>query len=78
MQSISDDIKEQISSIVSSTQQWIDENPNGSKELYDNKQKDVEKILMPIMSKLYNENMPKYNDSSSSQTPQQPNINEVD
>jgi len=50
---LTDDDKETLESLVKETTEWIDENQNADKDEFDEKQKEVEKTVNPIMSKLY-------------------------
>jgi len=50
---LSDEDKETLEDLVKSTTEWIDENPTSDKDEFDEKQKEVEKVVNPIMSKLY-------------------------
>eukprot|EP01029_Cantina_marsupialis_P009997 TRINITY_DN2294_c0_g2_i1.p1 TRINITY_DN2294_c0_g2~~TRINITY_DN2294_c0_g2_i1.p1 ORF type:complete len:661 (+),score=263.40 TRINITY_DN2294_c0_g2_i1:41-2023(+) len=50
---ISDEEKETIESIVNDALDWLDENDEAEKEELDDKRKEVEKIVNPIMSSLY-------------------------
>jgi len=45
--------KNSIEEVVKSTLDWLEANPNGEKEEYQEKQKEAEKTIMPLMSKLY-------------------------
>ena len=38
---------------MKTTTEWIDENSNSEKDDFEEKQKEVEKVVNPIMSKLY-------------------------
>ena len=53
---ISDEDRETIQSKCDELLQWLDSNDNASKEEYEEKQKECESIVNPIMSKLYSEN----------------------
>jgi heat shock protein 5 len=50
---LTDEDKETLEEVVKTTTEWIDENPQADKEEFDDKQKEVEKTVNPIMSKLY-------------------------
>jgi len=50
---LSDDDKETLEEVVKTTTEWIDENSQADKDEFDEKQKEVEKTVNPIMSKLY-------------------------
>ena len=45
--------EETLKEVVKTTTEWIDENSQADKEEFDDKQKEVEKTVNPIMSKLY-------------------------
>jgi len=49
---LSEDDKKKISDIVDSTLSWLDTHTNVSKDEFENKQKELEQVAMPIMSKL--------------------------
>ena len=49
---LSQDDKDTVNKEVESVLEWINQNPSADVETYDNKQKEVEAIAMPIMSKL--------------------------
>jgi L1 cell adhesion molecule like protein len=40
-------------SIIEDTIKWIEQNQEGEKDLYVNKQKEVEAVINPIMTKMY-------------------------
>merc|ERR1711998_719353 len=50
---LTDEDKETLEDTVKPTSEWIDENPSAEAEEYNDKQKEVEKVVNPIMSKLY-------------------------
>merc|ERR1711968_3289 len=50
---LSDEDKETLEEVVKTTTEWIDENASTDKDEFDEKQKEVEKTVNPIMSKLY-------------------------
>jgi len=50
---LSDEDKETLEEVVKTTTEWIDENSQADKDEFDEKQKEVEKTVNPIMSKLY-------------------------
>ena len=47
-----------VETTINSTLKWLEENGNASTEEYEAKQKEVEGILMPIVQKAYQSNMP--------------------
>jgi len=49
---LSADDKTKINGAIDSALSWFEKNPNGSKEEYDAKQKELEGVAMPIMAKL--------------------------
>jgi len=50
---ISDEEKEQIEAAIKAALEWIDENPSANKEDYDAQYKELESVVQPIFSKLY-------------------------
>jgi heat shock protein 5 len=50
---LSDDDKETINEAIDDAQSWLASNPEASKEDYQDKLKEVEKICNPIVSKVY-------------------------
>jgi len=52
---IGDDDRETIESAVSNTVSWLDDNPQSTKEDYDAQYKELEQIVQPIFTKLYQE-----------------------
>jgi heat shock protein 5 len=50
---ISTDDKETIENLVKSTIEWLESNPTASKEENDEKYKEVEKVVQPIFTRLY-------------------------
>jgi len=50
---ISDSDKQKINEAIDSTLRWVEGNQNASKEEFDEKQKQIEEIVQPIMTKLY-------------------------
>lgn len=50
---LSADDKKKINDAVTATLKWMDENQNEEKAKYDEKQKELEEIVSPIMMKLY-------------------------
>jgi len=53
---IEDDEKETLEKLVADNLQWLENNNNLTREEYEEKYKDVEKVCMPIMSKFYSGN----------------------
>ena len=49
---------ETVNTTIDATVKWLDENSNASVEEYEAKQKEVESILMPLIQKAYQSNMP--------------------
>jgi len=45
--------KQKLNEAIDSTLRWVESNPNAEKEDYDAKQKQIEEIVQPIMTKLY-------------------------
>jgi len=50
---LTDEDKETLENLVKETTEWIDENQNSDKDEFEEKQKEIEKTVNPIMSKLY-------------------------
>mmetsp|Transcript_14351 Transcript_14351/g.28332 ORF Transcript_14351/g.28332 Transcript_14351/m.28332 type:complete len:662 (-) Transcript_14351:252-2237(-) len=50
---LTDDDKETLENLVKEVTEWIDENQNSDKDEFEEKQKEIEKTVNPIMSKLY-------------------------
>ena len=44
---------ETINTQIENHKQWLDTHPNESYDVYDSRQKDIEGIISPIMTKLY-------------------------
>ena len=79
---VSPEDKVAVESVVKETEEWISNNSNASKEEYDAKVKELEKVFHPIMQKAYSQgspggmpDMPEMNSSTSSKGPQ---IDELD
>ena len=66
---------ETVEKTVDSTLKWIEENLDGSVEQFESKQKEVEDILMPLIQKAYQTNIPKDTEEATSN---EPTIDEVD
>ncbi len=69
----------EISEIIENTIKWLDENQMASKEEYEDKQKDIEAIINPIISNLYqNMNDPKHGFNDMANDTTTPVVEEVD
>ncbi len=67
---------ETVEKTVESTLKWIEENSNEPAEVFEAKQKEVEGILMPLISKAYQSNMPQ---TATPEAPhKEPTVDEVD
>jgi heat shock 70kDa protein 1/2/6/8 len=55
---LSEDDKKLISNSVDECIKWLDENQNEEKEVYEEKKKELEGVVQPIMMKVYQANMP--------------------
>ena len=55
---LEDDDKEKLNTSVTDALTWMDNNTSAEKEEYESKQKEVEDVCMPIMSKLHAGGMP--------------------
>ncbi len=79
---ISDEDRSIVDKIVEETISWIDGNNLASKEEFEHKQKEVEEVIMPIMSKVYQstQGMPDMNNMNdmSQSTTSAPDVNEMD
>jgi molecular chaperone DnaK (HSP70) len=62
---LSDEDKETVEAEVKKAQEWIEENPKASKEEFDETQKAMEKVVSPIMSKLYQGGKPSGDEGGS-------------
>ena len=59
---ISEEEKSSVTTKMTEIRDWLDENTNASKEDYEEKQKELEKIFNPIMMKTYQNDMPESSD----------------
>ncbi len=59
-----------VNNTVNDTIKWLDENKSATTEDYESKQKEVEDILMPLVQKAYQANMPQ-------QPPSEPKVDEA-
>ena len=66
---------ETVEMTVDGTLKWIEENSDSSAEQFEAKQKEVEDILMPLIQKAYQANVPKGSEETSSKDP---TVDEVD
>ncbi len=66
---------EVVEKTIETTLKWIEDNPEASVEEFESKQKEVEGVLMPLIQKAYQANVPKGPDDSNSQGP---TVDEVD
>ena len=62
---LSDEDKETVEAEIKKAQEWIEENPKASKEEFDETQKAMEKVVSPIMSKLYQGGKPSGDEGGS-------------
>jgi heat shock protein 1/8 len=70
---------ETVSTTVEETLKWLDNNKNNTTEEYEQKQKDVESILMPLIQKSYQASQPTDPVTEPSADPvAEPSISEVD
>ena len=79
-QPIPDNLKQQIQSIVDDGLNWIQSHDSASVEEYDNKQKELEQKLMPLMQQAYSSSTPNQttNQATNQATNQGPRVEEVD
>lgn len=69
---LSGEDKETIDNLYKETMEWIDSNQSASKEELESKKKDIEAIVHPIMSKMYQQNVPEDTKNDA------PTVDEVD
>ena len=62
---LSDEDKETVEAEIKKAQEWLEENPKASKDEFDETQKAMEKVVSPIMSKLYQGGKPPGDEGSS-------------
>ncbi len=69
-----------VEQTVESTLKWVDENTNSSAETFEAKQKEVEGLLMPLIQKAYQSNMPAAPTETATENPatSEYSTNEVD
>ena len=70
MKSALGDDYDTVNNTVNDTIKWLDDNKSANTEEYESKQKEVEDILMPLVQKAYQANMPQ-------QPPTEPKVDEV-
>jgi L1 cell adhesion molecule like protein len=66
-----------VQSVVDETIKWLDESSERTKEEYEEKQKSVEEVLMPLIQKAYQANMPSGPEGSAPES-SGPKVEEVD
>jgi len=66
-----------VEKTVEETIKWLDENGNADADTFDNKQKEVEAVLMPLVQKAYQSNMPAGGGGVPEEAPG-PKVEEVD
>jgi len=52
---ITDEDKETLEAAITETLQWMDDNPDADKEMFDSKKLELEEIYNPIITKIYQE-----------------------
>jgi len=57
-----------VESTVESTLKWLEENSNETAQVYEDKLKEVEGVLMPLIAKAYQSNAPPPQQSETSAT----------
>jgi heat shock protein 5 len=62
---LSDEDKETVEAEVKKAQEWMDENPKATKDEFDEAKQAMEKVVSPIMSKLYQGGKPPGDEGSS-------------
>jgi L1 cell adhesion molecule like protein len=82
---ISDDDKKLMDEKVQEGIKWLDDNQNATKEDYEEKRKEVESVIMPIMTKMYQQqqnsdpNMQETNSNQENNSSNKgPSVEEVD
>jgi heat shock 70kDa protein 1/2/6/8 len=69
---------ETIENLIKTTNQWLDDNVDAEQEEFENKLKDAEKIVNPIMQKLYAQATASTTSSTTQETTTEPQVDEVD
>jgi L1 cell adhesion molecule like protein len=67
-----------VSNTVEETIKWLEDNKNNTTEEYEQKQKDVESVLMPLIQKAYKSSVPSDTQSDSNSMPENNNVPEND
>ena len=62
---LSDEDKETVEAEVKKAQEWMEENPKATKDEFDETKQAMEKVVAPIMSKLYQGGKPPGDEGSS-------------
>jgi len=81
---IDPDDKAKLERLIEETTKWLDTHPTAEKEDFEKKQKDLESIAMPIMTKMYQQEgasgggMPGGSAPSGASHPSGPTVDEVD
>lgn len=76
--SISEEDRNSIEKAVNETIEWFDNNSNSEKEEYENKQKELENICNPIITKMYQGGSTNTNQEPSTDESSGPKVEEVD
>ena len=66
---LSESDKNKVLDIVSKTIEWLDNNPDATTEEYEDKYKDIDKVVHPIMQNMYKGGVGENNSTSSSTGP---------
>lgn len=83
---ISEEDHATIEARVKETVEWLDENPRAEKSDYESKRQELESVVTPIMSKIYQETtgtevpggMPEFQEEPKTETDYSPQVEEVD
>jgi len=73
-----DEVKTEVEPLVDEWMKWLDENDNKSTEEYAEKQKEIESIMQPFISKLYGSTEGPQNTEDPEKTDSSPTVDEVD
>jgi heat shock 70kDa protein 1/2/6/8 len=69
---------ETINNLIKTTNQWLDDNVDAEQEEFENKLKESENIVNPIMQKLYAQATASTTSSTTQETTTEPHVDEVD
>jgi heat shock 70kDa protein 1/2/6/8 len=69
---------ETINNLIKTTNQWLDDNVDAEQEEFENKLKESENVVNPIMQKLYAQATASTTSSTTQETTTEPQVDEVD